>query len=267
MREDRLFPPPPAFSAGAWVGSLAEYDRLYRQSVQDPDTFWGEAARELDWITPWQTVCTGAGPDARWFEGGQLNLAANCVDRHATGSRRDKVALLWEGEPGEIRSLTYAQLHEQVSRFANVLKQNGVRKGDRVAIYMGMTPELAVALLACARIGAVHSVIFGGFAAHAIADRVNDSDCQVILTQDLSYRRGAEIKLKQIVDEALGRTPGVRKVIVYQRDPSKSTPMTPGRDLWWHEALATASRRLPARAHGVRRPALHPLHQRHHRQT
>ena len=245
MREERLFPPPASFTEHAWVPTLAEYNRLYQQSVDTPDLFWAEAARELDWITPWQTVLTGTGPDARWFEGGRLNLSANCVDRHATGSRRDKVALLWEGEPGEIRSLTYAQLHEQVSRFANVLKQNGVGKGDRVAIYMGMTPELAVALLACARIGAVHSVIFGGFAAHAIADRVNDSDCQVILTQDLSYRRGAEIKLKHIVDEALQRTPGVHKVIVYQRDASKSTPMTPGRDLWWHEALATASADCP----------------------
>ena len=246
MREERLFPPPAAFTKRAWVGSEDEYDRLYRQSVENPDTFWAEAARELDWITPWQTVCTGSGPDARWFEGGRLNLTANCVDRHATGPRRDKIALLWEGEPGDIRSLTYAQLHEQVSRFANVLKQNGVNKGDRVAIYMGMTPELAVALLACARIGAVHSVIFGGFAAHAIADRVNDSDCQLILTQDLSYRRGAEIKLKQIVDEALVRCPGVRKVLVYQRDPSKTTPMTPGRDLWWHDTLADASTDCPA---------------------
>ncbi len=227
------------------MDSAAAYDRLYRQSVEDPAGFWAENARGLDWIAPWNTVLEGAGPDARWFAGGRLNLSANCVDRHATGPRRDKPALIWEGEPGDIRTLTYAQLHEQVNRFGSVLKSVGVRKGDRVAIYMGMAPELAVALLACARIGAVHSVIFGGFAAQAIADRVNDSDCQVVLTQDVSYRRGAEIKLKAIVDEALTRCPGVRQVIVFQREPTRPTPMTPGRDLWWHDALATASPTCP----------------------
>ncbi len=248
MREERLFPPPTAFSEQAWVRSVSEYDRLYRQSVDDPTTFWGEASRELDWMEPWKTVLSGSGPDARWFTGGRLNLCANCVDRHAAGERRGKAALIWEGEPGETRTLTFAELHEQVSRFANVLKNAGVRKGDRVAIYMGMTPELAVALLACARIGAVHSVIFGGFAAHAIADRVNDSDCQVVITQDISYRRGSEIKLKAIVDEALGRCPGVRHAIVFQRDATKTVAMTPGRDLWWHEALATASPECPPEA-------------------
>ena len=245
LREDRLFPPPPGFSQHAWVGSEEEYDRRYRQSVEDPATFWGNAAQELDWITPWDKVIDGTLPNTRWFTGGRLNLAANCVDRHAFGARKDKPALIWEGEPGEVRTLTYADLLEAVSRFANVLKSEGVRKGDRVAIYMGMTPELAVALLACARIGAVHSVVFGGFAAHAIADRVNDSDCQVILTQDVSYRRGTEIKLKHIVDEALERCPGVRKVIVYQRDATKIVPMTAGRDIWWHEALAGASADCP----------------------
>ncbi len=241
LREDRLFPPPAGFSKEAWVSSPEAYNRLYQQSIADPVAFWGEAAKGLDWITPWETVLQGRLPDTRWFEGGRLNLCANCVDRHAAGDRRDKAALIWEGEPGETRTLSYAQLHEQVSRFANVLKNNGVRRGDRVAVYMGMTPELAVALLACARIGAVHSVIFGGFAAHAIADRVNDSDCQIVVTQDVSYRRGTEIKLKAIVDEALTRCPGVRQVIVFQRDPAKLVPMMEGRDLWWHEAVAAAA--------------------------
>ncbi len=245
LREDRLFPPPAEFSAKAWIGDLSIYDKLYRHSVEDPSAFWGEAARELDWIQPWRTVLQGSGPEARWFSGGQLNLSANCVDRHATGHRRDKVALLWEGEPGEVRTLTFAQLHEQVSRFANALKGAGVEKGDRVAIYMGMTPELAIALLACARIGAVHSVIFGGFASHAIADRVNDAECRVIITQDVSYRRGAEIKLKAIVDEALQRCPGVRHTLVFQRDPAKTVPMTPGRDLWWHDAVSAAAPDCP----------------------
>ncbi|HEY4355497.1 MAG TPA: acetate--CoA ligase [Acidobacteriaceae bacterium] len=238
LREDRLFPPPAEFAAKARIGSEAEYEAMYRRSVDDPEGFWGEAAGELDWFTPWTKVLDGQGSEAKWFTGGKLNLAHNCVDRHATGERRTKVALLWEGEPGEIRSLTYADLHAEVQKFANVLKSMGVHKGDRVAVYMGMSPELAIALLACARIGAIHSVVFGGFAAHAIADRVNDSDCQVVVTQDLSYRRGAEVKLKKIVDEALEKCPNVRKVVVYQRAPQAQVPMTEGRDIWWHDAMA-----------------------------
>ena len=241
LRENRLFPPPAAFAAKAWIDSQAEYERVYRRSIEDPEGYWAEVAKELEWFQPWTKVIEGEGPETKWFVGGKLNLSHNCVDRHAKGSRRDKVALLWEGEPGEVRRLTYGDLHEQVQRFANVLKAQGVKKGDRVAIYMGMSPELAIALLACARIGAVHSVIFGGFAAHAIADRVNDSDCHVVVTQDLSYRRGGEVKLKQIVDEALEKCPGVRKVVVYQRAPDKAFPMTSGRDVWWHEEMARAA--------------------------
>ncbi len=254
LREHRAFAPPPAFSATAWVGSEAEYDRLYKWSVEDPNGFWREQAKELDWFTSPGAVLEGSGAEATWFRDGQLNLSHNCVDRHARGARRDKAALIWEGEPGEVRQLTYAELHGQVQRFANVLKAAGVQKGDRVAVYMGMTPELAIALLACACIGAVHSVIFGGFAAHAIADRVNDSDCQIIVTQDLSYRRGTKIQLKGIVDEALERCPGVRKVLVFQREPGASTPMRAGRDLWWHEAMAEAAADCPAEAMGAEDP-------------
>ena len=245
-KENRKFPPPAAFSAQAWIGSPAEYERLYRWSVDDPAGFWGEQAGQLDWFTPPSTVLEGAGAEARWFAGGRLNLCHNCVDRHAFGNRAEKIALLWEGEPGEVRRLTYAELHAAVQRFANVLKGAGVRKGDRVAIYMGMVPELAIALLACARLGAVHSVIFGGFAAHAIADRVNDSDCRVLITQDLSYRRGAAIQLKKIADEALERCPGLARVLVFQRAPEAQTPMRAGRDLWWHEAMAAAEPDCPA---------------------
>jgi acetyl-CoA synthetase len=241
MREDRVFPPPAAFAAKARIGSEAEYERMYKRSVEDPEGFWSEAAAELEWFTPWTKVLEGSGPHAKWFTGGKLNLSHNCVDRHAKGARKDKVALLWEGEPGEVRKLTYAELHIEVQKFANVLKSIGVKKGDRVAVYMGMSPELAIALLACARIGAVHSVIFGGFAAQAISDRVNDSDCQVVVTQDISYRRGAEVKLKKIVDEALEKCPGVRQAVVYQRAPSVPVAMKEGRDLWWHEAMAAAS--------------------------
>jgi acetyl-CoA synthetase len=221
---------------------------MYRRSVDDPKAFWAEAAGELDWFAPWTEVQTGDISHARWFTGGRLNLCHNCVDRHANGARRDKVALLWEGEPGEVRKLTYGELHAQVQRFANVLKGLGIRRGDRVAIYMGMCPELAIAMLACARIGAVHSVIFGGFAAQAIVDRVNDSACVALLTQDVSYRRGVEVRLKDIVDEAIERCPTVRNVAVYRRaaGDANTVAMKPGRDLWWHDLTAAAEPTCPA---------------------
>ncbi len=241
LREDRVFAPPAEFAARASIGSAEAWEATYTRSLADPAAFWAEAAGELDWFAPWTTVLAGTGPEATWFAGGKLNLSHNCVDRHALGSRREKVALLWEGEPGEVRKLTYGQLHEDVQRFSNVLKAQGVRKGDRVAIYMGMCPELAIALLACARIGAIHSVIFGGFAAQAISDRVNDSDCRVVVTQDVSYRRGAEVRLKAIVDEAMVKCPHVRSVIVYGRSATKDVPMQAGRDLWWHELMAAAA--------------------------
>ncbi len=207
LREDRVFPPPPEFASKAHIKSLEEYEALYKQSIDDPENFWAEAALNLHWFKPWEKVLEWNLPSAQWFVGGKLNLCYNCVDRHALGERRDKTALIWEGEPGEVRRLTYAELHVEVQKFANALKALGIRKGDRVAVYMGMTPELAIALLACARIGAVHSVIFGGFAANAIADRVNDSSCVAILTQDSSYRRGNEIQLKRTVDEAMNACP------------------------------------------------------------
>jgi acetyl-CoA synthetase len=242
LRENRVFPPPAEFAAKANVKSLAEYEAMYQRSVEQPEAFWADAAAELEWFAPWEKVLDGAMGDATWFTGGKLNLSHNCVDRHATGARQDKVALLWEGEPGEVRRLTYAQLHADVQRFANVLKGLGVKRGERVAIYMGMCPELPIAMLACARIGAVHSVIFGGFAAHAIVDRVNDSQCVAILTQDVSYRRGGEVKLKAIVDEAIDQCPTVKNVVVYRRAPADkpTVAMQAGRDLWWHELMAAA---------------------------
>ncbi len=214
------------------------------RSVEQPEEFWAEAARELDWFTPWTKVIDGEAAHTKWFVNGKLNLSHNCVDRHALGARRDKVALLWEGEPGEVRKLTYAELHAQVQRFANVLKGLSVKRGDRVAIYMGMSPELAIALLACARIGAVHSVIFGGFAAHAISDRVNDSECVAVITQDTSYRRGSEVRLKDIVDQALTHCTTVKNVVVFRRSGSP-VDMQPGRDLWWHEAMENAAPDCP----------------------
>jgi acetyl-CoA synthetase len=243
LREDRVFPPPAEFAAKAWIKSEAEYEAMYRRSVEDPESFWAEAAGELEWFAPWGKVLEGKMGSAKWFVGGKLNLSHNCVDRHALGARRDKVALLWEGEPGEVRRVTYGELHSLVMRFASVLKGLGVRRGDRVAIYMGMCPELAIAMLACARVGAVHSVIFGGFAAQAIVDRVNDSACVAVVTQDVSYRRGGEVRLKAIVDEAMERCPTVKHVVVYQRAGSEkpaSVMMKPGRDVWWHELMAKA---------------------------
>ncbi len=245
LRENRVFPPPAAFSAKAQIGSFPEYEAMYRRSIDQPEAFWSEAAANLDWFTPFHTVFEGEMGSAKWFTGGKLNLCHNCVDRHALGARATKPALLWESEPGEVVTLTYAELHTRVQQFANVLKHTlGVKTGDRVAIYMGMCPELAIALLACARIGAVHSVIFGGFAAHAISDRVNDSQCVAVLTQDGSYRRGSEIRLKAIVDEALVHCPSVKHVLVHRRTGSE-VAMHPGRDIWLDEALAAASSECP----------------------
>jgi acetyl-CoA synthetase len=237
LRENRVFPPPAEFAAKAHVKNLEQYESMYRRSVEDPNAFWAEAAGELEWFAPWSEVQSGDIEHAKWFAGGKLNLCHNCVDRHALGPNRDRIAFIWEGEPGEVVRITYSELRQQVQEFANVLKGSlGVRKGDRVAIYMGMCPELAIALLACARIGAVHSVIFGGFAAHALVDRINDSQCVAVITQDSSYRRGTEVKLKAIVDEALEKCPCVRKVLVHRRSGC-AVKMHPERDLWLDDEI------------------------------
>jgi acetyl-CoA synthetase len=245
LRENRVFPPSKEFSAKAHIKSLEEYEALYRQSIEDPEKFWAGVAAELYWFKPWDKVLEWNLPWAKWFVGGRTNLSYNCLDRHLSGARAQKTALIWEGEPGEVRRLTYAELHAEVQKFANALKALGIKKGDRVAVYMGMTPELAIALLACARIGAVHSVIFGGFAAHAISDRVNDAGCVAIITQDSSYRRGGEVELKRTVDEALPDCPTVEHVIVYKRTGSPVNMVT-GRDRWWHDLIANAPTECPA---------------------
>ncbi len=255
LREDRVFPPPPEFAAKAHIKSLEEYEKLYARSIADPEAFWAEAASELHWFQAWSKVLDWNLPNAKWFVGGKLNLSYNCIDRHALGDRADKTALIWEGEPvvkgetgdgkSEVRKLTYSELHAEVQKFANALKALGIKKGDRIAVYMGMTPELAIALLACARIGAIHSVIFGGFAANAIADRVNDSQCVAILTQDSSYRRGNEVPLKRTVDEALAQTPSVKHVVVLKRSGTQ-VQMQPGRDHWWHDLVAAVNPVCPA---------------------
>ena len=226
---------------GALVPIRADYDRLYNRSIHDREAFWGDLANQhLDWMAPFTQVVDedlAAGRIA-WFLNGKLNVSVNCLDRHLA-ARGDKVALLWEGdEPGENRRLSYRELHAEVCRLANELRARGIGKGDRIAIYMGMVPELAVAMLACARIGAIHSIIFGGFSALSIADRVNDSTCKAVITQDQGRRGGRTVPLKANVDAALERTDSVEFVIVYRRTGAE-VAMTEGRDFWWHESVAT----------------------------
>jgi acetyl-CoA synthetase len=238
LREDRRFEPGAAFRAAANVNDPTVYDR----AAKDPEAFWAGFARELDWITPWDTVLEWTPPYAKWFLGGTLNASVNCVDRHAMGPRRNKAALIWEGEPGDRRTLTYFDLYRQVSQFANVLKALGVGRGDRVAIYMPLVPELAIAMLACARIGAVHSVVFGGFSADSLRDRINDSQCKVLVTADGGYRRGNVVPLKQMADEALAATPSITGVVVVRRGAADlRVHMEAGRDHWYHELMQDAS--------------------------
>ncbi|HZP40876.1 MAG TPA: acetate--CoA ligase [Candidatus Binatia bacterium] len=244
LREDRVFPPPPTFSRLAHVPSRTAYDELYRRSVDDPDGFWGEMAARLTWAAPWTKVLDWQPPFAKWFVGGRLNVAENCLDRHLAGPRRNKAAIVWEGEPGERRVLTYHALHREVCRVANVLRGLGVRAGDRVGIYLPMIPEAAIAMLACARIGAVHSVVFGGFSAEALCDRMNDAQAKVVVTADGGWRRGAIVPLKSNVDAALADVPSVRDVVVVRRTGAP-VPMHAGRDHWWHELVDAASAHCP----------------------
>ncbi len=240
LRERRVFPPPEEFAAQAHVSGMESYERLYAEADSDPEAFWARIAGELHWFEPWTKTLEWNAPWAKWFVGGKTNLSYNCLDRHVATWRKNKAAIVWEGEPGETETLTYGQLLREVSKFANVLKSLGVEKGDRVAIYMGMTPALAVALLACARIGAPHTVVFGGFSAAALVDRINDCQATLVITQDGSWRRGSEIKLKPVVNEALRHCASVRHCVVYRRTGT-AVEMVHGRDVWWHEQMETAS--------------------------
>jgi acetyl-CoA synthetase len=235
LDEQRSFPPPENCRARAWVRDTAIYER----ARQDREAYWADWAKELEWITPWNRVLEWKPPHAKWFLGGKLNASANCLDRHVKAGRGDRVALIWEGEPGEVRRITYAQLLDEVGRFANVLKALGVKKGDRVAIYLPMVPEVAVAMLACARIGAPHTVVFGGFSAESLRDRINDAGAKVLVTADGGYRRGSIVPLKQNADEALAGTPSIEKSVVLKRT-GQTVPMQAGRDLWWNDLMATA---------------------------
>ena len=251
LHENRVFKPTAAFSAAAHIKSFAQYRRLWKESVEKPDQYWGrEAKAELVWQKPFKKVLQWKEPFAKWFVGGRLNASANCLDKWLGTPHANKAALIWEGEPatdgrpGEERVLTFLQLHREVCRFANVLKRQGIRRGDRILIYLPMVPEAVVAMLACARIGAVHSVVFGGFSAQSVADRAQDCGARLVITSDGGYRRGAIVPLKKSVDEALDLknaagesiAKSVEKVIVLRRT-GHEIRMTEGRDLWWHREL------------------------------
>jgi len=238
LQEKRLFHPREEFCKQANAGDPGIYER----ASNDPEAFWADEAKHLDWFAPWQSVLEWKAPWVKWFAGGKINVAHNCVDRHAQSARRNKAAILWEGEPGDSRVLTYDMLSREVSRFANVLRSLGVRKGDRVAIYMGMVPEQAIAMLACAKIGAPHSVVFGGFSMDALRERINDAKAKVLVTADGAWRRGHVVPLKSAADEALKNTPSIEKVVVVKRvGQAAAVAMQAGRDVWWHDVMSQAS--------------------------
>ena len=255
LKESRVFPPSAEFSSQARISSMDAYEEMYRRSLDEPDVFWSEIASELEWFEPWSKVLEWNEPVAKWFVGAKTNLSYNCLDRHLSGWRKNRVALLWEGEPGDQRILTYQMLHREVCRFTNVLVSLGLRSGDRATIYLGMVPELPIAMLACARLGVMHNVVFGGFSAEALRDRINDSGSKILITADGGYRRGVIVPLKKNVDDALGGgAPSVEKVVVVRRT-GETVGMESGRDLWWHELMAESSDQSEA----VWLDAEHPL--------
>ncbi|MGV3524258.1 MAG: acetate--CoA ligase [Candidatus Sericytochromatia bacterium] len=245
LQESRVFHPPAEFAASARVGSMEAYRELCAEAEADHEGFWDRQARELlQWDTPWQTTLDWQPPFAQWFVEGKLNASANCLDRHLNTWRRNKAALIWEGEPGDTRTYTYQSLHYEVCRFANVLKKLGVQKGDRVVLYMPLIPELPMAMLACARIGATHSIVFGGFSADSLRDRLLDSQAKVVVTATGGWRRGQIVPLKEIVDEALQGAACVREVVVVERTP-QPVQMQPGRDHWWHDIIESVDAHCP----------------------
>ena len=234
LQEDRTFPPPEEFRNQANIADPG----VYEEALRDPEGFWARFAEELDWFKKWDQVLDWNPPHAKWFLGGQLNVSYNCIDRHLKGPRRNKAAIIWEGEPGDWKVYTYRDLYREVCKFANGLKSLGVKKGDRVTIYLPMVPELPIAMLACARVGAPHSVVFGGFSAGSLSDRINDSQSKVLITADGGFRRGNIIPLKATSDEALQDSPSVESVVVVRRTESADERMVDGRDVWWHDLVA-----------------------------
>lgn len=237
LHETRSFPPPAEFTKQAHISSEGQYDLMWNRAKVDPSGFWGEMANNLHWFKKWDHVLQGTMPETKWFVGGKINASDNCIDRHLTTWRKNKAAIIWEGEPGDTRVLTYQDLHREVCKFANVLKKLGVNTGDRVTLYLPMIPELAIAMLACARIGATHSIIFGGFSSDAIADRNNDAQAKLIVTADGSWRRGRDLQLKHTVDQSLEKSPSVQRVVVVRRT-GWPVQMIPDRDYWWHDLMS-----------------------------
>jgi len=239
LEEKRVFSPPPEFSKKAYIKSLDEYRKIYESSIKDPASFWAEKADQLSWFMKWKNVYSWDSDKVicKWFEGGKLNASYNCLDRHLS-TRGKRIAIIWEGDGGDTATYTYKQLYDEVCKFANVLKKRGIKKGDRVAIYLPMIPQLVISMLACARIGAIHNVVFAGFSADALKERVNDSACKMVITSDASYRAGKTVPLKENVDRALADS-NVESVIVYNRAGSSIT-MKKGRDLWWHDEIKNA---------------------------
>ena len=237
-QQDRVFPPPPEFAAKANVRDPEVYER----AAADPEAFWEGWARQLHWFEPWHTVCEWKPPHAKWFLGGKLNVSFNCLDRHLDGPRANKRAIVWEGEPGDQRTLTFSELSDEVNKCANVLRRLGVGRGDRVTLYMPMVPEAAIAMLACTRVGAIHSVVFGGFSAESLAERTQDCACKLVITADGYWRRGQIVPLKKTTDEAMLTCPTVENVIVLKRVGERQpVEMRSGRDHWWHDLMANAS--------------------------
>lgn len=245
LKESRSFPPPPDFAQHAHVKNLAEYEALWNRAKNDPEGFWAEQAATLHWMKKWSKVLEWNEPFAKWFVGGKINVSDNCLDRHLAAGRGNKAALIWEGEPGDSRVLRYQDLHREVCQFANALKGIGIKAGDRVTIYMPLIPEAVVAMLACARIGAPHSVVFGGFSADAVAERNNDAKARLVITADGGWRRGKIVSLKQNVDVALAKSPTVEKCIVFNRC-NQTVEMKACRDLWWHELVQDSKPECPA---------------------
>ena len=255
LKENRVFKPKSSFSKKAHVSSMSEYKEMYNESVKTPGKFWSKVAKEFIWFKNWKKVLEWKEPHSKWFVGGQTNLAYNCLDRHLTSWKKNKAAIIWEGEPGDSRTLTYQELHREVCKFSNCLKKIGIKKRDRVVIYMPQTPEAAIAMLACARIGAPHSVVFAGFSANSLRDRIQDAKATAVLTADGGWRRGKVVPLKESTDEALKKCPSVKSVVVLKRTEN-TVKMKKGRDYWWHDLMSNTSEKCDA----AKLDSEHPLY-------